>query len=192
MERLIKFQWLSSQLDDTEIKQLIKDICHRLGHQQIISFIFNGFYQKYLQNKVHDSKLQSIIGITSNIINSRVKTEESPAKKKEVKPIKFDAMPIEMIGKCASYLQQSDYLRLSITNRAIYYATNSPNTLQELDVTAIDDYQIVNIDPADFNAFQLAQNPQNQINFDHLIELQIDQCHSNNEEDVDELFDSKL
>ena len=78
--------------------------------------------------------------MASNLIISRKSRADklSETNDKET-PIAIDSLPRPVIGECASFLEQRDYMRLSITNRQIHCATNSPNTLKELNLIFWDD-----------------------------------------------------
>eukprot|EP01083_Nonionella_stella_P209324 758901_1 len=51
--------------------------------------------------------------------------------------IQFDQFPRAIIGYTASFLDQSDYVKLSVSNRSIYLGCNLPNTLHEIDLTRL-------------------------------------------------------
>jgi len=77
--------------------------------------------------------LQNILDMQSQMIISK-KSKESADNEHDAQQNKLDAMPYALIGKCASYLKQKDYMNLSIANRTVYCATNSPNTLRKLEL----------------------------------------------------------
>lgn len=188
MEPLIRFRLLSAELNKKEADKFIKKIMNSFGREQIISCIFHDFMHEYKEKHVHNGRLQMMIEMASNIINSRKKeknalVEESVLSQTERVTIKFDALPYEVIGECASYLKQEDYLNLSITNRAIYCGTNSPNRLKELDCSCWSVYsdfdlnrfkqlKCLRVCTSDFNEFASSSYPM-QNTFSHLVEFDI-------------------
>eukprot|EP01084_Bolivina_argentea_P008006 14983_1 len=131
----IKFGFLSAQLTTEEMFQLAK----RLINNDIN--IINSALFNYIKN-IQTSNINDII---SNIILSR---------KKKPKPIpsqhiKLDQLPKRLIGVIASFLQQNDFFKdytdFSQTNRWIYLGCNSPNLMQQLSLTDVNDYSLVNL-----------------------------------------------
>ena len=66
----------------------------------------------------------------SRIIHAR---EENKLTRK-VSAFTLDNIPQAVIGNCASFLKQVDYVNFSQTNRCIYMGCNDPNVLKYLDV----------------------------------------------------------
>ena len=138
----IQFRSLLSQLTPTECHQFVKD-------PTIIKVLFLTIAQF---DEVGDTINKSI----SKIINSRkqkIETEtdldsinnnddpeqqlSTPTTTKNTIKVKLDTLPNEMIGYTASFLSQSEYVNLSITNRALFISCNSPNLMHELDLRKI-------------------------------------------------------
>ena len=98
-------------------------------------------------------------------------------------------MPFELIGECSSYLVVEDYMNLSISNRTIYCAANSPLTLKELYISNRENYekldlkrfkliQSLSICPENFNEFEVSSYPK-QHSFPRLNKLILFQIPNN-------------
>ena len=130
------------------------------GEDTIIESISNDFHEANDDDHVHNESMQELSTMVSKIINLRKKNKKKSCKKGKAaakSPIKFDSMPYEMIAECASFLNAEDNLDLSITNRTIYCATSSPNTLRHLNLTFIvrkeHDFEEVNL-----NRFEMLES----------------------------------
>merc|ERR1712003_217094 len=103
-----------------ETDKFIRKIIDCFGREQIISCIFNGFMLEYKEKNAHNDRLQIMINMASNIINSRTHIEKSITLCTKSAQIQLDDLPSEVINECASYLKQTDYSNLSIANRTMY------------------------------------------------------------------------
>eukprot|EP01083_Nonionella_stella_P092263 258224_1 len=136
MQPLIRLRLLASRLTQHELQHLIQSVIESYTAEQILSLIFNHFVLKYQQTKEHDNDVSRIIQMISNVLNARKKTKSTFKPACGVSPkIKIDAIPSDMIGECASFLQVSDYVSFSKCNRRTYIGCNSPVTLQSFSLT---------------------------------------------------------
>ena len=139
MEPLIRLRLLASDLDNFECNRLIQDVVWSFGSQAMLSMVFNHLTTKYNDNGEHDPEVGRITTMISKILNKRKKGDSETKDIVQSKNIAF--MPPQIIGECASYLRQNDYMKFTIANRSIYCATNSPITLRELDVRRQECYE---------------------------------------------------
>lgn len=193
MEPLINFRLSASKLTTDETNRFINKIMQIFGAEQIVSSISNDFGHQYRKNHAHNTRLQPMIDMMTKIINSRKKNEDQPSQdspNNDSLPFTMENMAPQLIGHCASFLEADDYMNLSIANRTIYCAANSPNTLRELDLRKQENYDEIDLNrfvllkalaicPNELNKFRLSLYPKCN-NFSHLVELHID-----NEANVD-------
>ena len=156
MEPLIKLNFLVSRFNEDQLNQFMQKLLKSLGSKRIMKLITNDILRQFEDGNEFKEDLPNLIAIALKICTDKDLQEQQPPKKQENTErkvaIKIDTVPPEMIQECASFLVASDYMNLSITNRAIYCATNSPMTLRELNLMPLD----VNvIDQIDMNRFKL-------------------------------------
>eukprot|EP01083_Nonionella_stella_P066214 174156_1 len=149
MEPLIRLRLLASRLSEPELQTAMEAVVSLYSANKILTIIFNHFVNRFEQNYEHQTDVNNLIDMISNIIDSREK-KESHKTDTPRSPITIDSIPYEMIGECASYLQAPDYLHFSQCNRRIYIGCNSPSTLQTL---YLSDYDMVDL--VDLNQFPL-------------------------------------
>eukprot|EP01084_Bolivina_argentea_P255315 429398_1 len=130
MEPLIKFRLLGSQLQKDEIQHFLQQVIHIYDFNKILSWIFNHFLHQYNETKQHHNDLSNIINIISTIIDSRENVKSS----NKITPLTIDRLPSDLIGECSSYLYIDEYINFMRINRIIYCASNSPITLQKLNI----------------------------------------------------------
>eukprot|EP01084_Bolivina_argentea_P127162 224950_1 len=137
LNKAIKFRYLSAQLTVTEHRHFI----HKLldYNTNIINSAL--FYQILNQSINNSTQSDHINTLVSNIILSRKKK----SKPHTTQTIKLDLIPKSLIGVTASFLEQSDYINFSKSNRIIFIGCNSPNLLQQLDLRKIRNYNSINL-----------------------------------------------
>ena len=117
----IKFQILVQQLDDEEFDTFLSKLWRRNGKNTVM--------QMLLWNTVSDTiPEKELIQITSTIITER----DPPRRHPQPKDAIISETPSQLIGEIASFLNYSDYISFSSTNRKMFVDCNSPNRLTEL------------------------------------------------------------
>merc|ERR1711902_333746 len=117
------------------------NVVKSLGAHQMMSVLFNHFLAVYSKTQEHDPAVESITNMVSKILNKRKKNKTNDVAMSS----NLSSMPPQIIGECASYLDQDDYFDFSFVNRTIYCATDCPITLTELDITNVNDYSKMNL-----------------------------------------------
>ena len=85
----------------------------------------------------------------SSIIQSRDSIDD------DVEAAKFESLPRQLIGHCASFLDQKSYGTVSRCNRAVYLGCHTPSMLTEVSVRYISHSDKL---PLDLNRFPVATN----------------------------------
>eukprot|EP01084_Bolivina_argentea_P200558 342948_1 len=93
------------------------------------NIIFNG----------QDSKQQTL-NTTLSTIQQIIESRKTKPKSIRSYGLTMQSLPSELIGHLASYLKFKDYRSFSSVNRMIYIGSNSPNTLQRLNLRQVNDY----------------------------------------------------
>lgn len=92
---------------------------------------------RHLEAQLTDNERYEVFGrikeIITNVLESRDPKTNSPAN--DIR--KLDRLHRELIGECASFLDQKSYGRLCCTNRSIYLGCTSPNRVTALDLRSI-------------------------------------------------------
>eukprot|EP01083_Nonionella_stella_P278991 948841_1 len=130
MQPLIRLRLLASQLKQHELQRLMDNIVESYIAHEILTFIFNHFVLTYQQTKQHDNDVSLMIQMISNLLNTRKKIKSNTDKVTSA-TVRIDLLPSDMIGECASFLEDHDYISLSKCNRKTYIGCNSPATLHE-------------------------------------------------------------
>eukprot|EP01083_Nonionella_stella_P301686 1036354_1 len=87
--------------------------------------------------------------------------------------IQFDQFPRAIIGYTASFLDQSDYVKLSVSNRSIYLGCNLPNTLHEIDLTRLKTKNYSSVTVAQFQSIKsLCIDPYQAIKSQHNLRFE--------------------
>eukprot|EP01084_Bolivina_argentea_P185275 319508_1 len=120
MEKLIKFMSLSSELDNNEFIQFLSQSVKSQGTNIFRQTLFNNF----------KNSPSSIVPFT-NIVTSIIQARESKPQS-ETTTTSLDALPYELIGECASFLQDYEFFRFVKTSRKIYLSCYSPSKLYKL------------------------------------------------------------
>ena len=133
---IVKLKNAASKLSDVEYAQLIISASQKFGNRESILNVLCGQSTKYsdpeLINKMHKMITNIIQSRTKNIIEQSISHSSIDTN-----------LPSPIIGEVASYLDQKSYARFSRGNRTVFIATNSPNTLTEIDVTSY--FRIANL-----------------------------------------------
>eukprot|EP01083_Nonionella_stella_P049240 131302_1 len=92
-----------------------------------------------------------------NMIQSRAEKPKPPC----TNNIQLHQLPRAIIGYTASFLEQSDYIRFSLSNRSVFLGCNLPNTLQTLSIpwhinhswtnlASFPSVKVLSLDPSEF------------------------------------------
>eukprot|EP01083_Nonionella_stella_P173004 595405_1 len=133
--KAIQFQHLISQLTHQERIGFLSKLLD--SHTDII--LASLFQHLVKPNQINEAN--AFNQELSSIIQSRKEKEKA---EKAEKP-KLEQLPRAIIGYVASFLDQSEYPQFNRSNRFIYLGCNTPNTLQELDLTALKDFSFINL-----------------------------------------------
>eukprot|EP01083_Nonionella_stella_P154946 499871_1 len=134
LNKAIQFQHLFSQLTHKERTQFLSQL---IGSH--LAIILTSLF-RHLSNPNQINEVTEFNELLSDIIQSR-KKKPSPICTTN---IKLDHFPKAIIGYMASFLPQMSYNRFNLCNRSIYLGCNSPNLLQKLDLSAVNDYSSIN------------------------------------------------
>ena len=136
---MLRFKHLSAQLSDSEYDLFVSKLWRRLGKEQFSRALCPASDRRNVQWKVAHM-MSPMCEIVSEIISNR-KSHRNPCAASNI-----TNLPSSLVGEVASYLSQKTYIAFSMTNRKILIDCNSPNRLQKLNLTQIDDaedyYQI--------------------------------------------------
>ena len=119
----IKFQLLIKQLDDEEFDTFLSKMWRRYGRDTVLQLLCSNTGNCGIPQK-------ELIQITSTII-----TERKPSRR-DLQPTgnSISGAPRHLIGEIASFLDYSDYISFSSTNRKMFVDCNSPNRLTTLNL----------------------------------------------------------
>ena len=124
----IRFQILVKQLDDDEFDTFFSRLCRRNGKDTVLEL--------FLPNTGNNSIPQmELIRFASTIITERDPSRHYPQPETAI----ISGTPSQLIGEIASFLDYSDYVSFSSTNRKRFVDCNSPNGLTELDLSKFTD-----------------------------------------------------
>eukprot|EP01083_Nonionella_stella_P079257 217299_1 len=140
--KAISFRFLDAQLTKPERNHFLfklQDINANIIGNALFHYIMH-----LSPNNLSDA--DNMNDLMSNIILSRKKEQN----KNDVvfansSQIKLDRIPKRLVGEISSFLHSLDYINLSKTNRFMYMGCNSPNKLQELQLTNIFHYSGINL-----------------------------------------------
>ena len=139
LTQAIKFRILADELDDDEFHRYITSLLQSDGKQLLLRSLFSEFIKPN-----NNDGMKTVIKsnqIISNIIESRnIKHRKHLNNNRTI-----CSLSNELIGELAAYLQQSDYISFSQSNRCIYYAANNPNKLLHLNLLRVSDYSSINL-----------------------------------------------
>eukprot|EP01083_Nonionella_stella_P172219 590319_1 len=141
--KAVQFRFLDAQLTQTERNKFLSEL-QDLNTNIISSALFH--YIRHLSpNNI--SNADDMNNLMSKIILSRSKEQkQNVTALVDSAKIKFDRIPNLLIGEISSFLEQSDYINLSKTNRFIYMGCNAPNKLQVLDLRKLKHYSAINLE----------------------------------------------
>ena len=105
----VQFRSLAAQLTPPETTSFIEDVADSNPPQMIIDALFS-YFMHGLPIKDNGADYDQCTESISSIIQLRKSQPEDPL------PIKFDALPMCVIGNCGSYLDYKSYGRLSTLN----------------------------------------------------------------------------
>eukprot|EP01083_Nonionella_stella_P172328 591068_1 len=140
LSKAIQFRHLIAQLTQQEHIQFVSNLLNT--HNDIIlTSLFEYLAQSH---RIHQA----------NAFNESL-TDIIQSRKEKPKPIPttnvtLSQFPRAIIGHLASFLNQSDYNHFGMSNRFIYLGCNSPNMLQELDLSPFDVAQYSSINLSSF------------------------------------------
>jgi len=156
MESLIKFRSLVSQLRPAEHQQFIQEFIQSIDSDAFTTFLFR-FFQENLNDEllsvVNESLSKTIRGRCSKKTelralqsNGKMKSEWMHVFKSPSEPSPFlNRLPSSIIQKCASYLNASEYMRLSVCNRTMYISIQTSCTLTSLNLIKQKNYSRLNL-----------------------------------------------
>eukprot|EP01083_Nonionella_stella_P073073 197331_1 len=130
--KAIQFQHLISQLTHQERIGFLSKLLD--SHTDII-------LASLFQHLVKPNQINEVNAFNKEL-SSIIQSKEKPQK---LLCTKLDLLPRAIIGSVASFLDLSEYQQFNRSNRSIYLGCNTPNTLQELDLTALEDYSFINL-----------------------------------------------
>ena len=122
----IKFRDLLAQLSSIETLSFVTDLAS--SDPQLIIRALTSRFICQSRSSDDDTENQNCNDILSKIIQSRDSDDNKSCDEK------LDTLPRRVIGICSSFLDQTSYAALSVTNRSIYLGSNTPILLQELTV----------------------------------------------------------
>eukprot|EP01083_Nonionella_stella_P240425 840505_1 len=143
--KAVQFRFLHAQLTKPERSQFLCTL-QNINVDIIASALFHCIMHGSPNNQPEAEEMNTLM---SNIILSRKKEEEQDKTVvglTDSPNIKLDCMPKRLVGEISSFLSQSDYINLSKTNRFIFTGCNSPNQLQTLQLTEINNYSAINLE----------------------------------------------
>eukprot|EP01083_Nonionella_stella_P145906 458196_1 len=127
VSKALKFRALCAQLTPTETKSFINSVIDVNG-----TVLFSALFHLILSSCTYkDFDADDLNRMVSNIILSRKKKQKQDA---TVACPKIDGLPPALIGHTASFLPQSDYIKLSTCARSLFIGCNTPNQMQELNL----------------------------------------------------------
>ena len=152
LQPLITLREVHSELTETEHFQFICGIAKKCDQSILISTLFNGFYRSNSPQSDID-QIDTMTAIIRTIIEARVPAESAADDRLEVKldlpdlnafsdqdqkkmDLNLCDLSKEYTGEIASYLNESEYHRLSLVSRRIYLNIHSPVTLMRLHITS--------------------------------------------------------
>ena len=151
---VLKFKQMSAQLNDTELDAFMCKIWRAVGREETLQLLCAPFIN---QSNPDLDTLTSMSHIASDIIQNRdLKVSPCPIRN-------ISDLPSSLIGEIASYLPQESYCAFSRANRKLYVDCNSPNRLQNMDLTTVDNYaelameRFIQIKRLSFNLVQIPQ-----------------------------------
>eukprot|EP01083_Nonionella_stella_P156236 505686_1 len=124
LSKSLKFRTLCAQLTPFETKLFINSVVDVNG-----TVLFSALFHLISSSCTYkDIDADSLNHMVSNIILSR-KTKQ---KQNAMVTKTIDGLPPALIGHTASFLPQSDYIKLSTCTRSLFIGCNTPNQMQEL------------------------------------------------------------
>eukprot|EP01084_Bolivina_argentea_P273586 466071_1 len=133
---LIKFRELNDQLSQVEFKEFLLQMTGPTYRKIIISSIFTTFNNNPTTH-LQIEQINTLNNIMNQIIESRQDDED-------IKPLKIEYLPKNLIGEIASYLDQKHYSYFIQTNRKLYMNCNQPKTLQQIHINSKTNYKHIN------------------------------------------------
>ena len=121
----IKFRYLLNQLTNEEMTTFLLLLVNK-SRDVIIASLFGHFVDSPQEAKHFNDIISKII---------RKRKPKSISLDKPINKHKLDTIPSHLIGHTASYAEQQDYVNLSLVNRSVYLGCNSPNMLQEINLS---------------------------------------------------------
>eukprot|EP01083_Nonionella_stella_P059514 155719_1 len=128
VSKALKFRALCAQLTPTETKSFINSVIDVNG-----TVLFSALFHLILSSCTYkDFDADDLNRMVSNIILSRKKTPKQNAT--VACPKTINDLPPALVGHTASFLPQSDYIKLSTCARSLFIGCNTPNQMQELNL----------------------------------------------------------
>lgn len=139
LSSLIQFRSLADDLSPIEFNRFLVKMVADFGKNVILTPIFNSFAGG---EAVHPTTpLNDIIALIKDIIRQR-KQDDSTT---DSQTVTINSLVSPLIGEIASMLKQEEYANFSACSRDCYIGCNSPNTLRELDLLYVGNYNAVNL-----------------------------------------------
>ena len=149
LKQSIKFQLLIDQLDDDEFDSFLSKLWRRNGKDTVLQLL-----RSNAENSIPQSELVSIV---SNIITER----DPPRRQLPTAGNIISETPSQLIGEIASFLDYSDYVYFSSTNRKMFVDCHSPNRLTKLNLSKFKEidqsFSLANHPRLRYLAFNLSQ-----------------------------------
>eukprot|EP01083_Nonionella_stella_P315230 1138162_1 len=124
VSKALKFRTLCAQLTPTETKLFISNVMFVNG-----TVLFSALFHLILSSCTYkDIDADCLNHMVSNIILCRKKKQKTTA----ILTRTINGLPPALIGHTASFLPQSDYIKLSTCTRSLFIGCNTPNQMQEL------------------------------------------------------------
>ena len=142
-------------LNETEFGIFLSEIARelkKLGREAMMAILFNQFSAVNAHKLLDQNTLVSLIAIIEGIIEKRKKQPSTDSS-----PPQMHLLPSVLIGNIASFCIQKDHIDLSKCCRAMYIGSNTPNTLQQLNLLFIDEEHYSMIDTSKYSQIQRLQ-----------------------------------
>eukprot|EP01083_Nonionella_stella_P315231 1138163_1 len=126
VSKALKFRALCAQLTPTETKSFINSVIDVNG-----TVLFSALFHLIRSSCTYkDIDADCLNHMLSDIILSRKKKPKPDA----IVTKNINSLPPALIGHTASFLPQSDYIKLSTCARSLFIGCNTPNQMQELNL----------------------------------------------------------
>ena len=133
---VLNFKQISAHLNEAELDAFMSKMWRTVGREETLQLLCAPFIN---QSNSNLDALTSMTHIASDIIQCR------DSKVPPCATLKIVDIPSSLIGEIASYLLQESYCAFSRASRKLYVDCNSPNRLQEMDLTEVDNINYTDV-----------------------------------------------